>query len=82
MAAPMGGPVSRLPRPAGRTHERTPDRKEAGRALAIARAPVEHGLAHRKNRRILTKPRTDPDPARATRLLRALLVLTNIEVNR
>jgi hypothetical protein len=42
--------------------------------------PVEHGFAHLKNWRVLTKLRTDP--ARATQLLRALLVLTNLEVNR
>ncbi|MFD4577482.1 IS5/IS1182 family transposase, partial [Streptomyces sp. NPDC058479] len=42
--------------------------------------PVEHGFAHLKNWRILTKLRTDP--AHATHLLRALLVLTNIEINR
>jgi hypothetical protein len=37
-------------------------------------------LAVAKNWRTLTKLRIDP--ARATRLLRALLVLTNLEVNR
>ncbi|GAA2651294.1 hypothetical protein GCM10010400_03250 [Streptomyces aculeolatus] len=37
----------------------------------------EHGFAHLKNWRILTKLRTDP--ARATHLLRALLVLTNLD---
>ncbi|WP_415954422.1 hypothetical protein [Streptomyces sp. KLOTTS4A1] len=41
------------------------------------RVPVERGFAHLKNWRILTKLRTDP--ARATHLFRALLVLTNIE---
>ncbi|MFJ6787588.1 transposase family protein [Streptomyces angustmyceticus] len=66
--------------PAGRTHKLTSDQKEANRALAIGRAPVKHGFAHLKNWRILIKLRTDP--ARATRLLRALLVLTNIEINR
>ncbi|MEU8502127.1 transposase family protein [Streptomyces lavendulae] len=80
MAAPMGGPVSRLPRPAGRTHKLTPDQKEANRVLAIGRAPVKHGFAHLKNWRILIKLRTEP--TRATCLLRALLVLTNIEINR
>ncbi|MEV4927052.1 transposase family protein [Streptomyces roseoverticillatus] len=54
--------------------------KTANRVLAVGRAPVEHGFAHLKNWRILTKLRTDP--ARATRLLRSLLVLTNFEVNR
>ncbi|WP_432068979.1 transposase family protein [Streptomyces sp. C10-9-1] len=65
---------------ASRTHKLTPGEKEANRVLAVGRAPVEHGFAHLKNWRILTKLRTDP--ARATRLLRALLVLTNLEVNR
>ncbi|WP_407992056.1 hypothetical protein [Kitasatospora sp. CMC57] len=48
--------------------------------MASARAPVEHAFANLKAWRILTKLRTDP--ARATALLRALLVLTNLEVNR
>ncbi|SCE31576.1 MULTISPECIES: transposase family protein [unclassified Streptomyces] len=65
---------------ATRTHKLTPGQKEANRVLAVGRAPVEHGFAHLKNWRVLTKLRTDP--ARATRLLRALLVLTNLEVNR
>ncbi|MEV6057544.1 transposase family protein [Streptomyces sp. NPDC052107] len=55
----------------------TTSEKEANRALAAARAPVEHGFAHLKNWRILTKLRTDP--ARATGLPRALFVLTNLE---
>ncbi|MFF9512314.1 transposase family protein [Streptomyces sp. NPDC014724] len=54
--------------------------KTANRVLATGRAPVEHGFAHLKNWRILTRLRTDP--ARATHLLCALLVLTNLEVNR
>jgi hypothetical protein len=65
---------------ATRTHKLTRGQKEANRLLAIGRAPVEHGFAHLKNWRIPTKLRTDP--ARATRLLRALLVLTNFEINR
>lgn len=65
---------------AGRTHKLTPGQKDANRVLAVGRAPVEHGFAHLKNWRTLTKLRTDP--ARATQLLRALLVLTNLEVNR
>ncbi|MFF3735248.1 transposase family protein [Streptomyces sp. NPDC002476] len=65
---------------ASRTHKLTPGQKEANRVLAVGRAPVEHGFAHLKNWRILTKLRTDP--ARATRLVRALLVLTNLEVSR
>jgi hypothetical protein len=65
---------------ASRTHKLTPGQKEANRVLAIGRAPFEHGFAHLKNWRTLTKLRTDP--AHATRLLRALLILTNLEVNR
>ncbi|PSJ30684.1 IS5/IS1182 family transposase [Streptosporangium nondiastaticum] len=65
---------------ASRTHKLTPGQKTANRVLAVGRAPVEHCFAHLKNWRTLTKLRTDP--ARATRLLRSLLVLTNLEVNR
>ncbi|XIE81632.1 transposase family protein [Streptomyces sp. SBR177] len=65
---------------ATRTHKLTRGEKEANHVLAVGRAPVEHGFAHLKNWRILTKLRTDP--ARATHLLRALLVLTDLEINR
>lgn len=65
---------------ATRTRKLTPGQKQANQILAAGRAPVEHGFAHLKNWRILTKLRTDPN--RATQLLRALLVLTNLEVNR
>ncbi|MFJ5834609.1 transposase family protein [Streptomyces sp. NPDC093089] len=65
---------------ASRTHKLTAGQKEANRVLAVGRAPVERGFAHLKNWRILTKLRTDP--AHATQLLRALLVLTNLEVDR
>ncbi|MFD7555185.1 transposase family protein [Streptomyces sp. NPDC059835] len=58
----------------------TTGQKQANRILAAGRAPVEHGFAHLKNWRILTKLRTDP--ARATALLRALLVLTDLESSR
>ncbi len=53
---------------ASRTHNLTSGQKQANRVLAVGRAPVEHGFAHLKNWRILTKLRTDP--AHATRLLR------------
>ncbi|MFE2749528.1 transposase family protein [Streptomyces scopuliridis] len=65
---------------ATRAHKLTPGQKDANRVLATGRAPVEHGFAHLKNWRTLTKLRTNP--ARATHLLRALPVLTNLEVNR
>nr|WP_260859939.1 transposase family protein [Streptomyces cupreus] len=51
--------------------------KEANRVLAAARVPVARGFVRLKNWRMLTKVGTDP--ARATHLFRALLVLTNIE---
>ncbi|MGW0591255.1 transposase family protein [Streptosporangium sp. NPDC002607] len=65
---------------ATRARKLTISQKEANRVLAAGRAPVEHGFAHLKNWRTLTKLRTDP--AHATHLLRALPVLTNLEVNR
>ncbi|MEU0744625.1 transposase family protein [Streptomyces sp. NPDC006134] len=65
---------------ATRTHMLTPGQKTAHRVLAVGRAPVERGFAHLKNWRTLTKLRLDT--ARATHLLRALLVLTHLEVNR
>ncbi|MCX4650907.1 hypothetical protein OG249_03160 [Streptomyces microflavus] len=54
--------------------------KLSNQALATVRAPAEHGIAHRKNWRVLTKVRTNP--SWATALIRALLVLTNREVAR
>ncbi|WP_329203589.1 transposase family protein [Streptomyces sp. NBC_01435] len=65
---------------ATRAHKPAPGQKDANRVIATGRAPAEHGFAHVKNWRTLTKLRTAP--ARATHLLRTLLVLTNLEVNR
>ncbi len=65
---------------ATRYRKLTTGQKTANKVIAAGRAPVEHGFAHLKNWRVLTKLRTDP--ARATHLLRALLVLTNLEVDR
>lgn len=62
---------------ATRARRLAPAEKEANRVLAAGRVPVERGIAYLKNWRILTKLRTDP--ARATHLFRALLVLTNVE---
>ncbi|WP_234426889.1 transposase family protein [Streptomyces niger] len=45
---------------ATRTHKLTPGQKTANRVLANGRAPAEHGFAHLKNWRVLTKLRTDP----------------------
>jgi len=58
----------------------TAAQKQANQIIAAARAPVEHGFAALKNWRILTRLRLNP--ARATALLRALLVLTNLETTR
>ncbi|MGW4825352.1 transposase family protein [Streptomyces sp. NPDC004227] len=58
----------------------TAAQKQNNQLIAAARAPVEHGFAALKNWRILTRLRLDP--ARATNLLRALLVLTNLETSR
>jgi hypothetical protein len=65
---------------ATRYRKLTNGQKTANKVIAAGRAPVEHGFAHLKNWRVLTKLRTNP--ARATNLLRALLVLTNLEVDR
>jgi hypothetical protein len=58
----------------------TAAQKQTNQLIAAARAPVEHGFAALKNWRILTRLRLSP--ARATALLRALLVLTNLETSR
>lgn len=65
---------------AARNRPLTRGQKLSNKALAAVRAPVEHGFAHLKNWRVLDKIRTDP--AWATALVRALLVLTNREVAR
>jgi hypothetical protein len=65
---------------AARNRPLTRGQKLSNTALAAVRAPVEHGFAHLKNWRVLGKVRTDP--AWATALVRALLVLTNREVSR
>ncbi|WP_256105828.1 transposase family protein [Streptomyces sp. ODS05-4] len=65
---------------ASRIHKLTEGQQDADRVLSVGRAPVEHSFTHPKNWRILTELRTGP--ARDTRLLRALFVLTDLEVNR
>lgn len=65
---------------AARNRPLTRGQKLSNTALAAVRAPVEHGFAHLENWRVLVKVRTDP--AWATTLVRALLVLTNREVSR
>jgi len=79
-------PSALTPRPAWnclrstRKKKLTTGQKTANQIIAAARAPVEHGFAALKNWRILTRLRLNP--ARATTLLRALLVLTNLETTR
>ncbi|WP_405694522.1 hypothetical protein OHA99_05815 [Streptomyces coelicoflavus] len=65
---------------ASRTHELTAGEKEANRVVAVGRAPLEHGSVHLKNGRSPAEPRIGP--ARATQPPRALLVPTNLEVER
>lgn len=62
-----------------RKKEPTAAQKQTNQLIAATRAPVEHGFAALKNWRILTRLRLNP--ARATNLLRALLVLTNLETS-
>jgi hypothetical protein len=63
-----------------RNRRTTPAQRQANQALSAARAPVEHGFSDLKNWRILTRLRLSP--AKATTLLRALLVLTRQQTTR
>ena len=63
-----------------RTSKTTPAQRHANQALSAARAPVEHGFSDLKNWRSLTRLRLNP--AKATTLLRALLVLTRQHTTR
>ncbi|MHB6911299.1 transposase family protein [Streptomyces sp. DB-54] len=65
---------------AARTKPLTPAKKQVNKLIASVRAVCEHAFAHLKNWRILAKLRLDV--RHATTLLRALLVLTNLEVTR
>ncbi|WP_376775101.1 transposase family protein [Saccharopolyspora phatthalungensis] len=58
----------------------TDAQKQANQLLARERAACEHGFADLKNWRILTRLRMHT--RNATRLQRALLVLTNLEIAR
>jgi len=62
-------------------HKLTPAEKHVNTLLAAERAGNEHAHAHLKNWRITTRLRHDWR-ANTTTLLRALLVLTNTEINR
>ncbi|MCX4844613.1 transposase family protein [Streptomyces sp. NBC_00893] len=77
---PDDDPVIITGRKATRNHKLTAAEKEANRLVSRERAANEHGFANLKSWRILTKLRTDT--RQATTLLRALLVLTNSEVQR
>ncbi|MFF4349063.1 transposase family protein [Streptomyces sp. NPDC001530] len=65
---------------AARTKPLIPAKKQVNKLIASVRAVCEHAFAHLKNWRILTKLRLHV--RHATTLLRALLVLTNIEIAR
>jgi hypothetical protein len=65
---------------AARTKPLIPAKKQVNKLIASVRAVCEHAFAHLKNWRIITKLRLHV--RHATALLRALLVLTNIEVAR
>jgi hypothetical protein len=67
-------------RRAARTRPLTPAQKTANHLVSRERAANEHAFADLKNWRILTRLRTNP--ARATTLLRALLVLTQTHISR
>ncbi|BFV61244.1 IS5/IS1182 family transposase [Kitasatospora sp. CMC57] len=73
-------PVAVTGRRATRGRPLTAAQKEANRLVSRERAANEHGFADLKNWRILTKVRMNA--RHATTLLRALLVLTNAEVQR
>jgi hypothetical protein len=65
---------------ASRSKPLTRAQKQVNQLIAAERAVCEHGFAYLKAWRILTKLRLDP--ARATHLLRALLVLTSHHITR
>lgn len=73
-------PVIVTGRKATRGHPLTEAQKEANKLVSRERAANEHGFADLKNWRVLTKVRMNA--RHATKLLRALLVLTNAEVQR
>jgi hypothetical protein len=73
-------PVIITGRKAARGRGLTEAEKEANRLVNAERAANEHGFADLKNWRILTKVRMNA--CHATALLRALLVLTRLEVTR
>jgi len=75
---PEDAPVIITGMKATRTTKLTSAQKKASALLSPERAAAEHGFADLKNWRILTRLRMDA--RHATRLLRALLVLTSLEI--
>jgi hypothetical protein len=73
-------PVIITGRKSTRTRKTTPAQRQADQALSAARAPAGHGFSDLKNWRILTRLRLNP--AKATTVLRALLVLTRQHTTR
>ena len=69
-------------RRANRYYKLTPADIRANQLLNAERATNEHAHAHLKNWRVLTRLRHGCARRHATTLLRALLVLTNTEINR
>lgn len=63
-----------------RKRKLTDAQKQANQLIAATRAPNEHGFAALKTFRVLGRLRRNP--AKATALLRALLVLTRLEYTR
>lgn len=75
-----GAPVIITGYKSTRTSKTTPAQRHANQALSTARASVEHGFSDLKNWQILTRLRLSP--AKATTVLRALLILTRQHTTR
>lgn len=79
---PKTDPTVITGRRGGRNHKLTPAEHTANALVAAERAPNEHAHAHLKNWRYLHRLRHGWAQHHTTELLRALLVLTNTEINR
>lgn len=79
--APTTDPTVIVGRRACRNHKLTPAEKMVNTLIARERAANEHAHAHLKNWRISTRLRRN-HREHATTLIRALLVLTDAEINR
>lgn len=78
---PTTDPTVLVGRRASRNHQLTTHEKTINALLARERVANEHAHAHLKNWRVLTRLRRDRRE-HATTLIRALLVLTQTEINR